>query len=143
MHIFPADQLDADIDYFATDAEGHILHIASGGGRLPESVAASQEALLALHQHFLLRPETGAAQLADGADPAEASGAARYARRGMFSFAKIQLHAPTDSQYRLVARPAVPLTVAALPPELALLLRRTQLPGPVAELAQLDSTAIL
>ena len=142
MRIEEIDQIDADIDWFAADAEGNILHVASGGGVLPESVAASQEVLLALHQHFLLRPETGAAQLADGADPAEASGAARYARRGLSSFAKIQLHAPTDSQYRLVARPAVPLTVAALPPELAQLLRRTQLPGPGAELTHLDAAGI-
>ena len=139
MSIPETDQFDADIDYFATDAEGHILHIASGGGVLPGSVAASQTDLLALHQHFLTRPETGAAQLAEGANAAEASGAARYARRGLFSFAKIDLHAPTDSQYRLVARPAVPLTVAALPPQLAQLLRRTRLPGSVAGLAHLDA----
>ncbi|MFD2786545.1 hypothetical protein [Hymenobacter rubripertinctus] len=72
------DQLDADIDYFATDPNGHILHLASGGGVLPGSVAASHTDLLALHQHFLTRPETGAAQLAEGVDTAEASGAARY-----------------------------------------------------------------
>ncbi|MBT9391669.1 hypothetical protein KLP40_00725 [Hymenobacter sp. NST-14] len=143
MSIPETDQLDADIDYFATDAAGHILHVASGGGQLPESVAASQEALLALHQHFLLRPETRAAQLADGANPAEASGAARYARRGMFSFAKINLHAPTDTQYRLVARPAVPLLLADLPQELAAELARTRLPGAVAGLTELSSTAIL
>ncbi|MBT2557293.1 hypothetical protein J7E24_05820 [Hymenobacter sp. ISL-91] len=142
MPIPDHDQIDADIDWFATDANGHVLHVASGGGRLPESVAASQEALLALHQHFLLRPETGAAQLAEGTNAAEASGAARYARRGLFSFAKTNLHAPADTQYQLVARPAVPLTVAELPPELAQLLHRTQLPGSVAGLALLDAAAI-
>ena len=35
MHISDHDQQDADIDWFATDADGHILHVASGGGRLP------------------------------------------------------------------------------------------------------------
>ena len=142
MPIPTHDQLDADIDWFATDAAGHIVHVASGGGRLPESVAASQEALLALHQHFLTRPETGAAQVAEGANAADASGAARYARRGLFSFAKTDLHAPTDAQYRLVARPAVPLTVAELPPALAQLLRRTRLPGPVAGRVALDAATI-
>ena len=142
MPIPDHDQIDADIDWFATDPDGHILHVASGGGRLPESVAASQEALLALHQHFLLRPETGAAQLAEGADTAEASGAARYARHGLFSFAKTDLHTPTDAHYRLVARPAVPLTATALPPELAQLLHRTRLPEPVAGRVALDAATI-
>ncbi|NVO85565.1 hypothetical protein [Hymenobacter terrestris] len=136
------DQIDADIDYFATDTNGHILHVASGGGVLPASVAASQTDLLALHQHFLTRPETGAAQLAEGVDMAEASGAARYARRGLFSFAKINLHNRADSHYQLVARPAVPLLLAELPPEMAQLLHRTQLPGSVATLDQLDAAAI-
>ncbi|WP_019949179.1 hypothetical protein [Hymenobacter aerophilus] len=142
MPIPDHDQIDADIDWFATDPEGHILHIASGGGVLPESVAASQADLLALHQHFLTRPETGAAQLAQGTNAAEASGAARYARRGLFSFAKTDLHTPTDAHYRLVARPAVPLTVAALPPALVQLLRRTRLPAPVAGRAALDAATI-
>ena len=142
MRIHYIDQEDADIDYFATDADGHIVHVASGGGRLPESVAASQADLLALHQHFLTRPETGAAQLAEGVDTAEASGAARYARRGLFSFAKTNLHERADARYQLVARPAVPVLLAALPPELAQLLHRTQLPGSVAELALLYAAAI-
>lgn len=142
MPIPTHDQLDADIDWFATDANGHVLHIASGGGLLPGSVAASQADLLALHQHFLTRPETGAAQLAEGTNAAEASGAARYARRGLFSFAKTDLHAPLDTRYQLLARPAVPLHLTDLPPELAPLLRRTRLPAPVAGLATLDAATI-
>ncbi|OWP63863.1 hypothetical protein CDA63_06530 [Hymenobacter amundsenii] len=142
MPIHDHEQIDADIDYFATDATGHVLHVASGGGVLPASVAASQTDLLALHQHFLTRPETGVAQLAEGVDTAEVSGAARYARRGLFSFAKTNLHDRADARYQLVARPAVPLLLAELPPELAQLLSRTQLPGSVAALDHLDAAAI-
>ena len=142
MSIPDHDQLDADIDWFATDANGHVLHVASGGGVLPASVAASQADLLALHQHFLTRPETGAAQLAEGANAAEASGAARYARRGLFSFAKTNLHDRADTRYQLVARPAVPLRLAELPPELAQRLSRTQLPGSGMPGAVLDISGI-
>ncbi|UYZ63237.1 hypothetical protein [Hymenobacter weizhouensis] len=62
MRIHPSDQADADIDWFATDAAGHVLHVASGGGRLPESVAADEAALLELHAYFLNLPETTAAE---------------------------------------------------------------------------------
>lgn len=144
MRIHDIDQEDADIDYFATDAAGHIVHIASGGGVLPESVAADEVALLELHQYFLTRPETDSAVAAapalaqDGAYP----GAARYARRGLFSFAKTRLHERADTRYYAVARPLQPLTLAELPPPLAELLRRTQLPGSAAELATLDIASI-
>jgi hypothetical protein len=143
MRISPTDQLDADIDYFATDAAGHILHVASGGGVLPESVAADEAALLALHQYFLTLPETGAALLAPGL-PAGLNydSFRRYARRGLFSFEKVHLHEPLDTQYRLVARPARPLMVAELPESIRKLLGGTQLPGPVASADTLDSRTI-
>lgn len=144
MHISPKDQLDADIDYFATDEAGHILHVASGGGVLPGSVAADEAALLELHQYFLTLPEpaTGGAQAATATEDGSYSGAARYARRGLFSFAKTNLHDHHDPRYYLVARPLHPLTVAELPPPLAALLRRTQLPSFVAQLATFDVSSI-
>ncbi|SHI59818.1 hypothetical protein SAMN02745146_1139 [Hymenobacter daecheongensis DSM 21074] len=144
MQISPTDQLDADIDYFAADATGHILHVASGGGVLPESVAADQEGLLALHQYFLTLPEPAAGGALAAAEAVETSypGATRYARRGLFSFAKTDLHAPSDPRYHLVARPLRPLTVAELPPELAALLRRTLLPGSVVHQSTLDVSSI-
>lgn len=145
MPISPTDQIDADIDHFATDATGHILHVASGGGVLPASVAADEAALLALHQYFLTLPElaAGGAQAATATEDGSYPGAARYARRGLFSFAKTNLHDHHDPRYYLVARPLQPLTVAELPPELATLLRRTQLPGAVAQQATLDVSSIL
>ncbi|WBA40263.1 hypothetical protein [Hymenobacter canadensis] len=144
MHISPEDQLDADIDYFATDEAGHILHVASGGGMLPGTVAADEAALLELHQYFLTLPEpaAGGAQAATDAADGGYPGAARYARRGLFSFAKTNLHDHHDPRYHLVARPLQPLTVAELPPPLATLLRRTQLPGFVAQQATFDVSSI-
>ncbi|SHK59708.1 hypothetical protein [Hymenobacter psychrotolerans] len=145
MHISPEDQEDADIDYFATDTDGHILHVASGGGVLPASVAASEEVLLELHQYFLTLPEPAAGGAQTTTDPTEGNypGAARYARRGLYSFAKTRLHEHTDSRYYLVARPLRPLTVAELPPHIATLLRRTQLPEPVAQQTTFDVSNIL
>ena len=93
------------INYFATDATGQILHVASGGGVLPGSVAADEVALLELHQYFLTLPEpaAGGAQVATDAADGGYPGAARYARRGLFSFAKTNLHDHHDPRYYLVA----------------------------------------
>jgi hypothetical protein len=145
MRIDEIDQEDADIDWFATDSNGYILHVASGGGILPESVAASQEALLELHQYFLTLRAGGSAeavQLEVGADESSYPGAARYARRGLFSFAKARLHERVDSRYYVVARPVKPLTVADLPERIAALLQKTWLPGSVADLTTLDVSII-
>lgn len=146
MRIDEIDQEDADIDWFAADSNGHILHVASGGGILPESVAASQEVLLELHQYFLTLPETDSAvvaEVADGTDEGSYQGFARYARRGLYSFAKTRLHERSDARYYLVAQPLRPLTVAELPKNIATLLRRTQLLAPVAGQTSLDAASIL
>ncbi|MCB2378128.1 hypothetical protein LGH70_11075 [Hymenobacter sp. BT635] len=147
MRIDELDQEDADIDWFATDSQGHILHVASGGGILPESVAASQEVLLELHQYFLTLPDTTAAEAATGEDGTEEAGSyqsfARYARRGLFSFEKTRLHERADTRYHLVARPVAPLLIGTLPKPLAQLLGRTQLPDTVAGQPTLDVTRIL
>jgi len=145
MRIDEIDQEDADIDWFATDSDGHILHVASGGGILPESVAASEEELLELHQYFLTRPETGSAvtvAVEEAADEGSYQGFARYARRGLFSFAKTRLHERADTQYYVVARPARPLTLSDLPEQLVALLRRTHVPISVLEATTLDIAGI-
>ncbi|MDF7813463.1 hypothetical protein [Hymenobacter sp. YC55] len=144
MRIDEIDQEDADIDWFATDGNGHVIHVASGGGILPESVAASQEVLLELHQYFLMLPELEVAEVVSGAEEASSyRSVGRYARRGLFSFEKTHLHERADTRYHLVARPLRPLLVAELPKNIAQLLTRTLLPGIVAELVQLDSATIL
>lgn len=144
MRIDEIDQEDADIDWFATDSNGHILHVASGGGILPESVASSQEVLLELHQYFLTLPDIEVAEVANGAEEASSyQSFARYARRGLFSFEKTRLHERADTRYHLVARPLRPLLVAELPKNIAQLLSRTLLPGTVSEQAALDSATIL
>ncbi|MFD2786549.1 hypothetical protein [Hymenobacter rubripertinctus] len=139
MCISDIDQEISDIDWFAADKDGRILHLASAGGVLPESVAASQQNLLLLHQYFLELPEAGTAIMAiEPKSGIRYDSFLRYARRGLYSFDKVDLHNRLDSRYQLVARPAVPLLLTELPPELAQLLHRTQLPGSVANLAGLQ-----
>ncbi|WP_400193782.1 hypothetical protein [Hymenobacter sp. B81] len=147
MRISPLDQQDADIDWFAVDAEGHVVHFSSGGGPLPESVAASEEDLLTLHQYFLLLPETAdAAQVQPQTNAAQSGRSAesfvRYARRGLFSFDKTQLHEAADRRYHLVARPAWPLTLAELPGPVAALLLRTQLSFSAADTPAADIAGV-
>ncbi|KUG06744.1 hypothetical protein [Solirubrum puertoriconensis] len=147
MRIDELNQEHADIDWFAVDSEGHVVHVASGGGVLPESVAASEEDLLQLHQYFLTLPETEAAALvqpeANAAQSGRnAEGFVRYARRGLYSFDKTNLHEHRDTQYHLVARPAQPLRLAELPGPIAALLLRTQLPVAVPQLTRLNVAGV-
>ncbi|OON69074.1 hypothetical protein [Hymenobacter sp. CRA2] len=147
MRIDAAEQADSDIDWFAVDGDGHVVYLASGGGTLPESVAASEEALLQLHQYFLTLPETPAAALVQIEPNAQQSGRnyqsfARYARRGLFAFDKTRLNAPADTGYHLVARPASPLLLGTLPGPIAALLLRTQLPLSVQDATQLDIAGV-
>jgi hypothetical protein len=143
MRIDEIDQEDADIDWFATDSNGHILHVASGGGILPESVAASQEVLLELHLYFLTLPELEVAEVVNGAEEASSyQSFARYARRGLFSFEKTRLHERSDTRYHLMARPLRPLLLHELPAPLAEMLDRTRLSGSVAEQVALDVATI-
>ncbi|OUJ75507.1 hypothetical protein [Hymenobacter crusticola] len=137
MRIDELEQEDSDIDWFAVDSDGHVLHVSSGGGVLPESVAASEETLLQLYQYFLALPDTASAALVQVEANAEKSGrnyqnAIRYAQRGLFSFDKTLLNKHPDPQYHLVVRPADPLTIKDIPEPIATLLLRTRLPEPVA-----------
>ena len=142
MHLDALTQEESDIDWFAVDADGHVLYLASGGGQLPPSVAADEQALLTLHQYFLTCPETAGAALVQ-AEPAaarsgrSAAGFVRYARRGLFAFDKTNLRDTHDPHYHLVARPATPLTLAELPGPVAACLLRTQLPTAIAGLTAL------
>ena len=146
MRIEEIDQEAADIDWFAMDDAGHIIHFASAGGTLPESVAASQEALLELHKYFLTVAETaptGAIRIEiQDTKGADYQSFVRYALRGLFSFDKMLLNDHSDTRYHLVARPLRPLTVAELPTPLVELLSRTRLPGSVAEQTALDVATI-
>jgi hypothetical protein len=146
MQITTLDQEDADIDWFATDVNGYILHVASGGGILPESVAASEEMLLELHQYFLTLPETASAdavRLEGGASSGGGyQGSARYAYRGLFSFVKARLHDRADTRYYVVARPVRALTVAEVPGRIAELLSRTKLPVSVTQQTTFDASTI-
>ena len=142
MRIDELEQEDSDIEWFAVDGDGHVLHFSSGGGVLPESVASSQETLLQLHQYFLALPDTAAAALVELEANAEKSGrsyqnAVRYARRGLFSFDKTALNKHLHPQYHLVARPVSPLTIKNIPEPIATLLRRTSLPDSVLTQTQL------
>jgi hypothetical protein len=147
MRIDELEQEESDIDWFAADTDGHIVYFASGGGVLPESVAASEESLLQLHQFFLTLPETASAPLVQVEPNAERSGRSpqgflRYARRGLFAFDKTRLNEHRDTQYHLVARPAQPLTITDLPGQIAALLLQTQLPVSVLEASQVDTSTI-
>jgi hypothetical protein len=142
MRIDELEQESSDIDWFAIDSDGHILHIASGGGVLPESVAASEETLLQLYQYFLALPDTNSASLVHAEANAEKSGrnyqnAIRYAQRGLFSFDKTLLNKHLDPQYHLAVRPADPLLIKDVPEPIATLLRRTSLPDSVLAKTQL------
>ena len=148
MRIDELEQESSDIDWFAVDSDGHILHFSSGGGVLPESIASSEETLLQLYQYFLALPDTASASLVQVQANAEKSGrnyqnAVRYAQRGLFSFDKTLLNKHLDPQYHLVVRPTDPLTIQHIPEPIATLLLRTRFPEPVLEKTKLVVSDIL
>jgi hypothetical protein len=148
MHFSGIDQEVLDLDWFAVDADGRILHFASAGGVLPASVAVSQEALALLVEHFGSLPETLQADAVQVAPSIKQEKGIRYdsfldyARRGLFSFDKTDLGSRLNSCYHLIARPQYQLTVADLPTEIAAIVSQTRWPFSVAGITAINTSAI-
>jgi hypothetical protein len=154
MEISSIDQEVTDFDWYAVDLTGYLVQFSSGGGSLPNSVAASSEALAQLTHYFLtLSTETTAAHLNpdlsvlvphaqnEAAAALYAYRSVNYAKSGLFAFDKTDL-THQDNRYHLVASPAKPLPFAKLPPAIGALVSRTRLPWAISGIATLDANAI-
>jgi hypothetical protein len=153
MRIKEIDQEVYDFDWFAVDTGGYLVHFASGGGNLPNTVAASREDLEELHEYFLALPIISASvhinlnlaqtvkNIPDMHWYTESS--IEYAQRGIFSFNKTDLtHPRTNNYYHLVAYPENALSLTELPATIATLVSRTILPFSVRGAFEIDADII-
>jgi hypothetical protein len=154
MEISSIDQEVTDLDWYAVDPTGYLVQFASGGGPLPSSVAACQEALVQLQHYFLsLSAETTTAHFNPNlpqvvprlsnsyAYNLYSRSSADYAKSGLFAFAKTNL-AHRDNQYHVVAYPAQPLLLQALPAPIRALVSRTRLPFAIGDSLTLNANDI-
>lgn len=153
MRIDEIDQEVNDFDWFAVDINGCIIHFASGGGKLPNSVSASREDLAQLHAYFLSLPTISApvqinpnlAQVIENLSDISryTASSVKYAQCSLFSFNKTDLtHPRSNNFYHPVAYPENALSLAELPATIAAIISRTILPFSVRGVFKIDVDTI-
>lgn len=146
MLISAIDQEVSDFDWFAVDANNCLLHVASGGGRLPASAAASKEKLAILSCYFsslpILYSEAEIFLASVQAAVPYPSVYTHYACRGLVSFSGLLTAYPLGTLHELVARPPRALLITDISPEMADLIAETRLPFSVADVVILDTETL-
>jgi hypothetical protein len=142
MEISAIDQEVSDFDWFAVDSGNYLVHFASAGGRLPNSVASSKENLDLLKSYFLGLPILFAQSEIFVAPTKAPFPYLECAFRGLFSYDGNVTGGAMDTVYQLVAQPPHVLTLADLPLAVAAIVTQTQLPFAVAGLVTLDTSAV-
>jgi hypothetical protein len=126
------DQQTLDIEWFFTDNH-HVAFVASGGGKLPSSVAVSRDENALLVAYFNELPETSDAIINPGlhqivsvkADEANLSYFVEMAKRGLFAYDRTILNNFSKTGHHLVASPSAPLNIKQLPADISTLLCKT------------------
>lgn len=142
------EQQSIDIDWFFTNDE-HIVFVASGGGKLPDSIAKSAENSKLLSSFFRSLPVTSEVVIKPSLDKKMGpvvndqylSDFVLMAKRGLFSFDKTVLNSFLDCNYHLVARPAIPLTIDSVPDEIKDVLMKSKYVGDIDLV--IDSTRVV
>ncbi|WP_261511279.1 hypothetical protein [Chryseobacterium paludis] len=137
MIITEIEQQTLDIDWFLTDGK-YIGFMASGGGKLPDSVAKSAENHKKMVSYFrnlpeisdfVINPELDALLIkrsGTGADERYLTDYVSMTKKGLYSFDKSNFNNFLDGQYHLVASPVKPMTVGDLPNEILEIFMETQ-----------------
>ncbi|MGU3376133.1 hypothetical protein [Chryseobacterium sp. M5A1_1a] len=123
------EQETLDIDWFFTDGK-YIGFIASGGGRLPNSVAESKEENQVLANYFKNLPEISDVLVnseldnllikifGSGADKRYLKDYVSMTKKGLYSYDKTVLNNSLDPRYHLVASPKESLKLENLPKDI-------------------------
>ncbi|TGE22952.1 hypothetical protein [Hymenobacter metallicola] len=148
MHSAPEQEayFGLDIDWFAVDIQGHLIHFASGGGLVPAAVGRLPEkTILNIANYFTSLPVlTHQIQVTPeaAATGGDLSSFTQYVQRGLYSFDKTTLNQLLDTNYHLVGAPMQRITLSTLPAAVVTLIAQVTLPLPVAEVAILDTSII-
>lgn len=130
------EQETSDIDWFFTNGE-EIGFVASGGGKLPDSVSKkSIEEIVLLATYFRDLPQKSRVNIDPNSKKLITPGTNKtdylshfmeMAEKGLFSFDKTVSNRFSDTDYHLVAKPLNPLKFDDLPSEIAKLLAETKI----------------
>lgn len=148
------EQQTLDIDWFFTDGN-YISFVASGAGKLPETVANSEVNNKKLVSYFKGLPKISFTIInplldalltkifGSGADERYLRNFVYFTQRGLYSFDKTHLNDLTDTQYHLVATPVKPLKVTDLPPDILDILIQTKIKNNINSINDLDVSKIM
>jgi len=113
-----------EYDWLACDADGQVaLFSTAGGGYVPPEVLADLDAHDAAIETILAMPESTDAVMAPTLPLGIPNTWCDVAERGLYAF-DADVH---GGPYRLIAAPAEPVLVRALPPEVAVVVRTATL----------------
>lgn len=131
------EQQTLDIDWFLTDGK-YIRFMASGGGKLPDSVAKSSYNNEKLVSYFRNLPEISdfvvnskldallIEKFGTGVNERYLEDYVLMTKKGLYSFDKTVPCNFLDPYYHLVASPVIPLIISDLPKEILEILMETQ-----------------
>jgi len=109
-----------DFDWFFTDGNA-VGHVASGGGKLPPSVARSVNGLNILQNYFNGLPTNSDVIVniqSRTTNDDHLMSFADMAKKGLYSFDKTHLGKPYDTAYHLIAKPGQAIQFKTLPEEI-------------------------
>lgn len=147
------EQQTLDIDWFFTDGK-YIGFIASGAGKLPETVANSKinnKKLVSYFKSLLKISDVMVNPLLDellfnifgsGADERYVRDFTYYTQRGLYSFDKTNLNNFTDHRYHLVGSPINPLKIIDLPSDILDILMQTKFEDHIDLIKELETSGI-
>lgn len=124
------EQETLDIDWFFVSGN-KIGFVASGAGKLPETVANLDEKLALLSNFFRNLPETSGVEINEMLESIKGTNLSDayldsfiyFAKRGLYAFDKTFLNDFLDTDYHLVAKPNKPIFFNILPKNIAELIR--------------------
>ncbi|NVM64634.1 hypothetical protein FHW88_002923 [Mucilaginibacter sp. SG538B] len=132
------DQQAFDIDWYLTNGK-EVAFMTSAGTCLPRSVAESAQNNMVLQEYFEGLPYTTKFVINPDleniinseADEQYLSSFINMAMKGLYAFDKTNLGLFNDPNCHLVATPVTPLNVNLLPTEIASIIMKTRLNGPM------------
>ena len=131
--ISESEQFTLDIDWFFA-SRNKIGFVASAGGRLPRSIARSEENIQLLSDYFRSLPEISNVQVNPlleeilshrKIDDSYLADFVYMAEKGLYAFDKTFLNNFQDDMYHLVAKPLISLAFNSLPIDIIDILRET------------------
>ncbi|WP_312902261.1 hypothetical protein [Chryseobacterium taichungense] len=153
MMITEIEQQTMDIDCFFTDGE-YVGFMASGGGKLPDSVAKSEEKRQILALYFRNLPEISEVIInpkldsilikifGSGVNKRYLEDYVSMTKKGLYSFDKTYPNNFLEPHYHLVANPKNPLKLKELPQNIVDVLEQTCYNNSLANVDEINISEI-